>query len=648
MSHKFILFADNDPDFLQTRAEFLQNEGYYVVFANSPVEAERLLNNGRIHLAILDVRLSDDDDEKDISGILLAQKEEFRSVPKIILTGFPSPYTSRDALRPHLSGFQPAINYIGKEEGQDVLVTAVNDAFVQHVRINWNLSIDWKAGDSSSLVRIIEPSLEREYRLSREEELEDLFQRLFYEKDHIRIERLLWRRKGRAALIVLTFREGIKPESFVVVCGQNAIVNEEAHRFDKFSPDVPGRTGTRLNARAETTHFASIAYAFAKNDLENIMTLVELYRIAQPHVFKETLNRLFEETLHEWHLEKSVHENNSLVYHYRRQLNSKNELPSKDYFEATIREVETQSTRLRSRIERSSGKVKIHFTNGQSFSYVDPFSLLFPTHDPVGSTLVINVPGTLTGENILADETGRTWLTDFAEAGMAPLFWNYVALESAIRFDWVETSDLLRRQEMEHCLINSNFAKPDIRDLEPNVRKPAQAISMIRKLAARIVGRDERDYQLSLFFQAAHRLADYHSGFPLTVGELARLAHAWLAMAMIAEKLNDGKNNPFMSKGVQTSRLRIKDEIARTILVGNHQVDLAPQPFALLHYLFLNANRVCTKEELIQNVLKNEYKEDYLHTLIGRVRKVIEDDPETPLYLITVPNAGYRLIPNPE
>jgi DNA-binding response OmpR family regulator len=266
----------------------------------------------------------------------------------------------------------------------------------------------------------------------------------------------------------------------------------------------------------------------------------------------------------------------------------------------------------------------------------------------VGSTLVINVPGALTGENILADETGRTWLTDFADAGMAPFFWNYVALEATIRFDWVEISDLLRLQEMEHCLINSDFAKPDIRDLEPNVRKPAQAISMIRKLAARIVGRDERDYHLGLFFQAARRLADHHPGSPLTAGELARLAHTWLAMAMIAEKIKEGKHNPLMSRAVQTSGLRIRDEIARTIFVGNHQVDLAPQPFALLHYLFLNANRVCTKEELIKNVLKNEYKEDYLHTLIGRIRKVIEDDPEIPLYLITVPNAGYRLIPNPE
>lgn len=31
-----ILFADNDPDFLKTRSEFLEQEGYLVVTANDP------------------------------------------------------------------------------------------------------------------------------------------------------------------------------------------------------------------------------------------------------------------------------------------------------------------------------------------------------------------------------------------------------------------------------------------------------------------------------------------------------------------------------------------------------------------------------------------------------------------------------------
>src|ERR1700752_254952 len=213
-SRKIVLFADNDPDFLQTRAEFLQKAGYHIIFANSPIDAEQLMEETNVHLAILDVRLVDDDSEKDISGILLAQKEEFRSIPKIILTGFPSLYTSRDALRPHPSGFHPAINYLSKEEGQDALVSAVNDAFAQQVRINWSLTIDWKTHEPIGLVNHIEPDIEGERRLNRAKEFEDLFRTLFYDEEHLRIERLLWQSDGRLAVVVFAFKEGIRSGSF--------------------------------------------------------------------------------------------------------------------------------------------------------------------------------------------------------------------------------------------------------------------------------------------------------------------------------------------------------------------------------------------------------------------------------------------------
>jgi DNA-binding response OmpR family regulator len=647
MCQKIVLFADNDPDFLQTRAEFLQKKGYQVLFANSPSDAERLLEETNIHLAILDVRLANDDNEKDISGVLLAQKENFRNVPKIILTGFPSPYTSRDVLRLHPSGFQPAINYVGKEEGPDALIDAVDDAFTRQVRINWSLDILWRACDSFSLVRMIEPDLGGERLLSREEELKDLFRRLFYEKDHVRIERLLWTRNGRAALVVLVFKADAKPESYVVVCGQNAVVNEEAYRFEKFAPDAPGRTGTRLNEKAATTHFAANTYSFTDNELEKCQTLSELYRFAPPKVFRNALNTLFRETLREWHQDKPIQEQHPLDFFYRERLESLSDSHFISSLEEAVRAVESQIPTLGLRMEHDGMQMKIHF-NSQSFSYLDPLPFFAQVIEPVDSTLAINVPGTLTGDNILADEKGRTWLTDFADAGMAPLFWNYIALESVIRFDWVESPDLLRRQEMENCLVNSDFVKPDLRDVELDLRKHAQAISTIRKLAARSIGQDVLYYHLGVLFQAAHRLAVYVPGSPLTAMELTRLIHIWLAMAMIVEKMTRERAHLSIPTPTRDGELRILDETARIVQVGNQEIRLPPQPFILLKYLSVKASQVCTKEELLKEALQGKYDESYLHTLIGRIRKAIEEDVEQPRYLITEPNAGYRLILNPK
>lgn len=128
MSKKTILFADNDPDFLTTRAEFLEREGYQVIPAANPTEARRLLEQGGIDLAILDIRLVDDDDDKDTSGITVA-KEVARSVSKIILTNFPSYQAVREALGPAPDGLPSAVDFLDKKEGPEKLLAAVRQVF---------------------------------------------------------------------------------------------------------------------------------------------------------------------------------------------------------------------------------------------------------------------------------------------------------------------------------------------------------------------------------------------------------------------------------------------------------------------------------------------------------------------------------------
>lgn len=122
-----ILFADNDSDCLRTRSEFLEQEEYRVIPALNPTEARRVLERGGIDLAILDIRLEDDDDEKDISGLILA-KEVARSVPKIILTGFPSHEYVREALRPQLEGLPAAVDFVAKQDGPEALLRAIRKA----------------------------------------------------------------------------------------------------------------------------------------------------------------------------------------------------------------------------------------------------------------------------------------------------------------------------------------------------------------------------------------------------------------------------------------------------------------------------------------------------------------------------------------
>ena len=119
--------------------------------------------------------------------------------------------------------------------------------------------------------------------------MEDLFRRLFYEKDHIRIDRLIWQYERRVALTVFAFKEGAAMESCLVVCGQNEIVSQEARRYREAAP-APGDAGTVLTKSGETTHFAANVYTLTGDpDLQNLRTLAEVYRSDAKAQIKDTL-----------------------------------------------------------------------------------------------------------------------------------------------------------------------------------------------------------------------------------------------------------------------------------------------------------------------------------------------------------------------
>ena len=642
-----ILFADNDNDFLNTRTEFLERAGYdNIRKANSLTEAEWLLMNTNVHLAILDIRMRDDMDPYDKSGLLLAQQPAYHSIPKIILTDYAFYDAVRDALRQQQNGFRAAVDVIRKEDGPEALIAAISGVVANHVRINWDLEIDWHASDSFSLTRTMIPELEGERLLNFEGEFKDLLRRLFFGEEKIRIGKLLWKRENRIAVAVLSNRAGIKPMSFVVVCGPCAIINQEVRSFDKYAPKAPEVASTRLTTTSETMHFAAISYALSEHDFESMQTLRELYRNAPPKIFKDRVTILVQKTLRDWHQDQPIRMTTSLEYSYRQRLGLQTDSKPLSDLEKMVERLESSSSSSGVTFERNDGKVVFHH-RGQPYSYTDPLAFLRETFNANRNAVEIHVPGILSGESIFTDSDGHIWLTDFADAGTAPLMWNMVELEANMRFDWTEPANFNRWQELEHSLTQTGFTSPNIHDLEPEVRKVAQAISSLRRLLVRPSEQDIQDYHLGIFFQATHKLAAHQGMSIFTTSEQSRLVHLWLAMAILADTMSRSQQS--LATIQETSgELSIFDEQARIILIHGQTVPLPPQPFAILKYLFSKANQLCTKDELLKSALKGKYEENYLHTLIGRIRKTIEDDPENPRYLITEPNAGYRLIPKPK
>lgn len=127
MAKAILLLADNDKEYLGTMCEFLGRKGFKVLPAVNPKEAKTILDSGSIDLAILDLRLLNDSDNGDLSGLDVARQSPVH-IPKIILTRWPKWKDVREALGTQLNGLPPVVNFIAKQEGSEGLLTAISRA----------------------------------------------------------------------------------------------------------------------------------------------------------------------------------------------------------------------------------------------------------------------------------------------------------------------------------------------------------------------------------------------------------------------------------------------------------------------------------------------------------------------------------------
>jgi len=84
---------------------------------------------------------------------------------------------------------------------------------------------------------------------------------------------------------------------------------------------------------------------------------------------------------------------------------------------------------------------------------------------------------------------------------------------------------------------------------------------------------------------------------------------------------------------------------ARQVRSGDRRVRLTPKEFDVLRYLAGHANTVVPHRELLQAVWGPDYGDevDYLRVIVNQLRKKVEANPSSPVYLLTEPWVGYRL-----
>jgi two-component system response regulator RegX3 len=94
---------------------------------------------------------------------------------------------------------------------------------------------------------------------------------------------------------------------------------------------------------------------------------------------------------------------------------------------------------------------------------------------------------------------------------------------------------------------------------------------------------------------------------------------------------------------IEVGRLTL-DPAARTVTKDGTPLELAAKEFDLLHLLMANAGQVITREAIMDEVWDPHWfgPTKTLDVHISWLRKKIEDDPATPVYITTVRGVGFR------
>ncbi|HVN77651.1 MAG TPA: winged helix-turn-helix domain-containing protein, partial [Terriglobia bacterium] len=103
---------------------------------------------------------------------------------------------------------------------------------------------------------------------------------------------------------------------------------------------------------------------------------------------------------------------------------------------------------------------------------------------------------------------------------------------------------------------------------------------------------------------------------------------------------------PASSQRIQFGRFELNPESGE-LQKNGRRIRLQEQPFQVLLMLLKKPGRVVTREELQQQLWPKDTFVDFEHGLnaaINRLRQVLDDSADEPLYIETLPRRGYRFI----
>ena len=651
MSTKTILFLDNDREFLDVWSRLLMHRGYNVITTPELEEAAAVLQTRRVHLAILDIRVLDDSNPQDTSGLQLALRPEFLSVPKIVLTAFPHFKYATAAMHRDQEGRQAVLTLLDKADGPQQFLATVADAFANHIPINWSLSIRFSQPSSfPHLARLIDPELPDEWMVERAAELEDLFRMLFYANEQITIGRILRQGQDQIEVEVYAYGGNDLKGQFVVACGQREAIAEEVAHYNKHTPGDADLGSTQLARDQQTMHFGAAAYRLlGGGELENMETLAVYYSSHDIDEIRRTIDHLYAHALARWHQSnRALKERITLRSLYLIWLN----LDGKGIQASLSHKLETLCSHaqklLRTRCEPKS--LTFYLPQGECH-FPNPIQALVAKDLHIEKPVVFGVThGRINLESVLVNKKRHAWMFGFRHAERGPLFRDFISLEDALAAFAARGTDLEEFYHLEQRFLSVDSLQASIAtdDLTSYQRKRVETVMHVRSLAAQQAGDDIHTYFIGLLAASLAHIAQFDETVQYYSNrELIPYVRSLLRAAMLAKKLAPNTSQSARDDLPDQSRnsLWVDEETGR-VWVEGREIDLTPQELQLLLYFYQRPGVLCTKKQILAEGLQDSselyHVRNKFDNAIGRLRQKIEPNPEHPKYLKTVRGRGFR------
>lgn len=651
-----ILVAENDDILAKTAKEFLESRGYVVFTAVTPEEAKDFLKNSWVHLAIVDMRLRDEDSLIDKSGIDLLETTA-RQVPKLIWTAHTKEYQDvRRAMKGDEYRLPPAVDFVAKSEGLPRLGEAVTEALAKYVPLNKSLQVAWRS--FLSFPQLTEMVLGNDRRSPNSDpvaELEDLFRLLFPDRfdfkiAQITIDKVIICGDGYVILGIYAFGADGQEIPHVVTFGKPDIVKKEARLFDTVVPRPIKIANLTKNQEAETTHFAATAYRLVEGHLDSIAPFSRFYQQNEMAVIENSLNNLFRGNLVQWYKQgqesKPLAEIDNFYKNIYRTAKSANYI---GWFDNTF----TQICEKMQAVGFGQAKIDdqhLHIPSFWEKSELLSTPLVLLKKLPALSESVQwgRIHGKVGTKTILVDHLAHTWLIDFTQVSRGPLLHDFTYLETQAKMQLLERLSLEALYKFEQQLIGQTIENTNT---PPTIDKAAELIQTLRHHAAYVTNCTPDLYRLSLYYQGLNHLLLFDESRFYTQAELQPFVHLLLSTSMIATS--------FLEKEIVENNLPDRalsglfiDEEKRQVYVNGQLVNnLSAREYKLLLYFKQFEGQTRSRQEIVLEGFEEEnYNEfndrDRVNNAVKRLREKIEPELQNPKFIITVSGQGYQFNSN--